>query len=99
MGEAPNIREVLSNISTAENDDVAFIVAAAINLYSESQRRLNRKVLFGVTDVYKLLSLISILTLVPEPEPDLKRTRSIKLSPEEEADLMTNAEERGARRV
>ena len=91
MGET--IREILSNVTQAEDDDIAFIIAAAINLYSESQRRLNKKVLFGVNDVRKLISVINLLIAQPEPEPDLKRTRPLKLTQEEEDNVISGLEE------
>ena len=91
MGET-SIREVLSNLSQAENDDVSFIVAAAINLYSTAQQRLNGRIMMGVSDVHKLFQMIDLLVSQPLKEPAMDPARPRKLNKEEEQAVLESLE-------
>lgn len=59
--------------SAAENDD-AFIIAAAINLYNENLRRREGRILYHHGDVQRLFHMCQLL---------LERTAPPKLAPRE----------------
>ena len=62
------IAQILSTISQAEAKDETFLVAAAINLYSESIRRRAGRILYGPADVTALTAIITTLLKAAEIE-------------------------------
>jgi len=77
-----SISDLLSSIQAAEDDDSLFIVAAAINLYSEAMRRKTGRILYTVEDVKALGAMCGVLLTHPEPAP-IKPTRPVKPTAEE----------------
>lgn len=61
-----SIQEVIKSLSASEEDDTAFIVAGAINLYSESMRRRVGRILYGPEDVRGLFGILSVLLSTSE---------------------------------
>jgi len=64
-----SIRVILSDLNASEENDVTFITAAVLNLYSEANRRIHGKVLFTGADVRNVLSICDTLLSPREPEP------------------------------
>ena len=63
------IQDTLARLSVAENDEVAFLVAATINLYTENLRRRAGRTIFSPQDVKNLHQILDLLLNV-----DLKPT-------------------------
>lgn len=73
------IQETLSRLSSAEDDEVAFLVAATINLYTENLRRRCGRVIFSPADVKNLHKILDILLTV-ENNPSYKPATRAKVS-------------------
>lgn len=74
------ITDTLRSLETAEDDDAGFLIAATINLYSESIRRRAGRVIWGPGDVKNLLSICK--TLLAPPELGDQDYRPAKTRPE-----------------
>lgn len=61
-----SITETLRSLESASEDDAAYIIAAALNVYSESIRRRSGRILYGPGDIKNLLSILSMLLAPPE---------------------------------
>lgn len=55
------ISEILQSLANREEADAAFILAATINLYSESIRRRAGRILYGPEDAKELLRMVNVL--------------------------------------
>ena len=65
MNLPPNLREAIDALESEA--DSSFIIACAINLYSECLRRKAGRVLFGPKDVDDLFSMCRMLLDVRDP--------------------------------
>jgi hypothetical protein len=65
---APSILDTLASLNTAEDSDTALILAGAINLYSESIRRRQGRILYYPSDVRRLLAIADLLLEAAQPE-------------------------------
>lgn len=79
---------ILRSLITAENDDVAFVFAASMNLYLEAKRRLHGRVILGPSDAKAILSMVDLLTIEPE-QKQLEPTRSRELSTDEASQVLS----------
>lgn len=85
----PTLLELIRTYNTGHEDDIAYTIAGAINLYAEARRRLHGRVLFTPNDVRAIFTMIEVLitdTKVDDPLPD---SRPRELSTEESEELMT----------
>ena len=67
------LREILSSISASEDLDQAHIIAGAINLYSESIRRLGRRQMLAAEDVFKIFQMVETLLGAGEMDQGLRQ--------------------------
>lgn len=81
-----SIHEMLHNVSHAENQDTAYLVAAAINLYSEAIRRRVGRVLYGPNDVKAMLTICEIILTVEDTQYQTQAPARPQELTEEEAD-------------
>lgn len=93
------LSELLTNITQGADDDRAYILAAALNLYSESRRRLYGRVLFTPNDIRSLGQITSLLLLDTEVDTPLAPARSRELTTEEEKGLLEGLERKVERRT
>jgi hypothetical protein len=82
-----NLHETIDAITSAEDADAAFIVAAAINLYSETLRRRHGRRLYGPADVRALFAIMKTLLDAREIELDFRQTSARPTAEEEQAIL------------
>jgi len=96
MPDLPPISKVLDNVNQEDNASRDFLIAATINLYIESLRRTDGRVMLMGQDIPALFLQIQMLTnprpYNPTAEP---KVRSRALSTEENISLL-NAVEQGA---
>lgn len=76
-----SIIETLHALDAASAHDDAYILAAAINIYSESIRRREGRILYGPVDVQALFTIMSTLI---EPKPQAYQPSRRKAQPTEE---------------
>lgn len=67
-----SLAEVLTTISARTDEDTAFLLAASINLYSESIRRREGRILYTPEDIRRLLGIWDAVTAEVERETDYK---------------------------
>lgn len=66
MEDTTRITETLASLAHAEDADSAYIIAATINLYSESLRRVGGRVLYGPDDAKALIGIINTFLSVKD---------------------------------
>lgn len=86
-----SISDVLAELAKSEDTDTTYVIAAAINLYSETMRRKQARVLYGPADARRLLELCSLL-LNPPPVEQLGPARGNRLDPQETATVLAGVE-------
>ena len=67
------LREILSAINDAGDLDQAHIIAGAINLYSESIRRLGRRQMLAAEDIFKIFQMVETLLGAGEMDQGLRQ--------------------------
>lgn len=88
-----SITDIIKSLNTAEESDNLFIVAAAINLYNESHRRIRGQVLYGPDNVKALLGIIEhLLAAQAQSQIEFAPKRNRKLTEDEEARLLKAVE-------
>jgi len=75
------LRETIAKLHESNDADIAFIVAATINLYADSMRRRAGRILFGPSDVRILLEMIVKLITVADISQDYAKTPARSHSP------------------
>lgn len=90
MTSSPTIKEILLELNSAENDNIAFIFAAALNLYTENLRRVHGRVIWTPFDVKSFLSILDVMFREKGPEAQVEAKRQRKLTVEEEAALLSS---------
>lgn len=60
-----NLRDALDELQ--DHQDASFVIACAVNLYSECLRRRAGRVLYGPKDVEKLLEMTKMLLDLQDP--------------------------------
>lgn len=95
----PSIRSILNDLETGEESDCAFIVAAGINLYQESLRRISGRTLMGPDDIKPLFEMIQNLLIVKTIDGTFAAKRVTRPSEEEEQTLLQVVETKVGRRV
>lgn len=93
MTKPPPLMQILCTLNTAKIDDVAFITAAAMNLYAESMRRINGRVLLGPNDTKAMFGIIDVLLTDRQVDAAYTPNRSKRLTPDEEKSLLNVVEE------
>ena len=86
-----SIADVLSELAKSEDTDTAFIIAATINLYTETMRRKQGRALYSPADARRLLEICALF-LNPPPTEELKPARGNRLDPEETAHVLAGME-------
>ena len=86
-----SIADVLSELAKSEDTDTAFIIAATINLYTETMRRKQGRALYSPADARRLLEICALF-LNPPPTEELKPARGNRLDPEEQATVLSGME-------
>jgi hypothetical protein len=98
MTDQSSIRSILASLQAGDDENVAFLIAAAFNLYHEAIRKVQGRILLGPTDIRNVLSICSILlSEQPPAEKASAAGRARELSEEEKAQLL--AVEEGMRRL
>lgn len=91
MGELPtSLKDILKGIDIREDTDIAFVVAASINMYLETMRRIHGRMLLGPQDAVNLFYMIDML-LSPTPAPSPSEPKSVRtreLTEEESQQLL-----------
>ena len=87
----PTLMQMLATLNSGNEDDIAFIAAAAHNLYNEANRRLRGKVLLSPMDVKALSQILDILLTDRYDGPEAfepAKSRPFKLTDEESDHLL-----------
>lgn len=61
MTDQSSIRSILASITADDDENAAFIIAAAFNLYQEAIRKVQGRILLGPQDIRNVLSICAIL--------------------------------------
>lgn len=67
------LREVLAAVAASDDLDQAHIIAGAINLYTESIRRLGRRQMLAAEDVFKIFQMVETLLGAAELDQGLRQ--------------------------
>lgn len=81
-----SISETLASITEAESEDVAFIIAGAINLHSVALRRRAGRTIWTSHDVKDFLAVVNIL-LNPTSQASAHEFRPPKPAPTTDVEL------------
>jgi len=93
----PSILDTIKALNDAEAVDNHFIIAMAINMYSEALRRVSGRLLFNPSDVPRLFNICETLLTRHETDLPIKSNgRSKQMTKEEEDALLKAIEHPGA---
>ena len=90
MTELPrSLTDILRNLPVTDDVDVAFISAAAINLYIENMRRVHGRALLVPQDAVNIFHMIEMMLTPVNPTATPKKdVRDRKLTEAEEKQLL-----------
>lgn len=70
-----SILDILKSINSAEEGDIAYITAATLNLYTETNRRLFGRVILTPGDAKAIMTILDILLTEQRIEQSFKPSR------------------------
>lgn len=97
LSKQPSLLDILKTLNSGAEDDVAYVIAGAFNLYAESRRRLFNQVLLTPNDIKAVLSVVDLMLTDRSQENNFAPSRSRKLSSTEEKTLLEAVEEEARR--
>lgn len=89
---SPSLMDIIKSVNRGADDDVAYVIAVAINAYNESRRRLHGRVLYTPNDVKALLNIVDTLIRDTPINAPLTPPRAYELTIEERDKLLNSLE-------
>ena len=92
----PSMMQMLATLNSGSEDDIAYIVAAAHNLYNEANRRLRGRVLLTPQDIKALSTVLDLILTDRYDGPESfkpSEARPFKLTEDEESLLLKAMEQ------
>lgn len=93
LAKPPSLLEMIKTLNAASEDDIAFVTAAALNLYSESRRRIHGRILYTPADIRAIFAMIDTLLTDRSVDQFIATGRPRKLTSDEEKNLLNAIEE------
>lgn len=89
MTDQSSIRSILANLTADDDENAAFLIAAAFNLYQEAIRKVQGRILLGPQDVRNVLQICAILLAEQPPVEQASASgRARELSESEKKSLL-----------